>query len=120
MSLLRNLGSVTPHTSLRQLSPTCYNFGDTSMAGKKMNKTEAAEFLGIGVRTLERYMTQNRVAYTRQRGKTGDSVIFERSELEHLKRELYQPTYEGAVEVRQGSPSNSSEMVTTSQMRVFD
>ena len=85
-----------------------------------MNKTEAAEFLGIGVRTLERYMTQNRVAYTRQRGKTGDTVIFERSELEHLKRELYQPTYEGAVEVRQGSPSNSSEMVTTSQMRVFD
>ena len=85
-----------------------------------MNKTEAAEFLGIGVRTLERYMTQNRVAYTRQRGKTGDTVVFERSELEHFKRELYQPTHEGAVEVRQGSPSNSSEMVTTSQMRVFD
>ncbi|AUB40479.1 hypothetical protein COO91_06494 [Nostoc flagelliforme CCNUN1] len=43
-------------------------------------------------------------------------MVFERSELEHFKRELYAPTHEGAVEVRQGSPSNSSEMVTTSQM----
>lgn len=72
--------------------------------------------LGIGVRTLERYMTQNKVAFTRQRGKTGETVVFERSELEYFKQELYAPTHQGAVQVRQGSPSNSSEMVTTSQM----
>ncbi len=81
-----------------------------------MNKREAAEFLGIGVRSLERYMSQNRIAYTRVRGKTGEVVIFEDSELQRFKDELYQPTHDGAVEVRQVSPQNSSQMVTNSQI----
>jgi len=49
-----------------------------------MNKQEAAEFLGIGVRSLERYMSQGRIAYTRQRGKTGEVVVFEDSELQRF------------------------------------
>jgi len=82
-----------------------------------MNKAEAAEFLGIGVRSLERYMSQGRIAYTRQRGKTGEVVVFNKLELEHFKEELHEPTHEGAVEqVRQGSSSNSSQLVTSSQI----
>lgn len=85
--------------------------------GTKMNKVSAAEFLGIGVRSLERYMSQNRIAYTRQRGKTGEVVVFEDSELQRFKDELYQPTHDGAVEqVRQESPQNSSQLVTSSQI----
>lgn len=83
-----------------------------------MNKTEAAKFLGIGLRTLERYMTQNKVAFTRQRGKTGEAVVFEHSELERFKEQLYQPTHEAAldsVKVRQAPRSNSSRMVTSSE-----
>ena len=34
------------------------------LLGTNMNKVEAAEFLGIGVRSLERYMSQGRIAYT--------------------------------------------------------
>ena len=81
-----------------------------------MNKASAADFLGIGVRSLERYMFQNRIAYTRQRGKTGEVVVFEDSELQRFKEELYQPTNDGAVEVRQVSPQNSSQMVASSQI----
>lgn len=82
-----------------------------------MNKQEAAEFLGIGVRSLERYMSQNRIAYIRQRGKTGEVVVFEKLELERFKAELHEPTHQGAIEqVRQGSSSNSSQMVTSSQI----
>jgi len=82
-----------------------------------MNKAEAAEFLEIGVRSLERYMSQGRIAYTRQRGKTGEVVVFNKLELEHFKEELYQATHEGAIEQsRQDSPLNSSQLVTSSQI----
>ncbi|HYX17870.1 MAG TPA: helix-turn-helix domain-containing protein [Nostoc sp.] len=81
-----------------------------------MNKTEAAQFLGIGVRSLERRMAEKKIAFTRQRVKGGETVVFNQSELDYFKQELYQPTHESAVEVRQGSPSNSSGMVTNSQI----
>jgi excisionase family DNA binding protein len=82
-----------------------------------MNKAEAAEFLEIGVRSLERYMSQGRIAYTRQRGKTGEVVVFNKLELEHFKEELHQATHQGAIEQsRQESPLNSSQLVTSSQI----
>ena len=82
-----------------------------------MNKQDAAKFLNIGVRTLERYMSQRKIAYTRRRGKTGEVVSFEDWELQRFKEELYQPTHEGAVEqVRQGSSTSSSQIATSSQI----
>ncbi|MGI2908352.1 helix-turn-helix domain-containing protein [Tolypothrix sp. VBCCA 56010] len=82
-----------------------------------MNKQEAAEFLNIGVRSLERYMSQGRIAYSRQRGKTGEVVVFKNAELERFKEELHSVTHQGAIEqVRQGSSSSSSQMVTSSQI----
>ncbi len=81
-----------------------------------MNKAQAAEFLQIGVRSLERYMAAGRIAYTRQRGKTGDQVEFNQQELERFRHELHQPTHQAAVELRQEPPSINSGIVTSSQI----
>ena len=61
-------------------------------------------------------MSQGRIAKSRQRGKTGESVVFNQAELERFKEELHSPKHEGAIAVRQESPSNSSEMATSGQL----
>jgi excisionase family DNA binding protein len=56
-----------------------------------MNKEDAAKFLNIGVRSLERYTTQGRVAFQKVKGKTGPVVDYEAAELERFKAELEAP-----------------------------
>lgn len=73
-----------------------------------MNKQEAAEYLGIGMRSLERYMAQGRVAFSRQRIKTGEKVVFAEAELKRFKDELYEPIHQGAIEVGRVLPVDNS------------
>jgi hypothetical protein len=44
-----------------------------------MNKKEAADYLGISTRALERYMSLQRISVRYEKGKTGDQAIFETS-----------------------------------------
>lgn len=53
-----------------------------------MNKNEAAELLGISLRSLERYTSQGRVSASYVKGKTRAVVDYEPSELERFKAEL--------------------------------
>jgi len=53
-----------------------------------MKKREAAEFLGISVRTLNRYVTDGKLNLGYKTGKTGPEAIFDENELEELKKEL--------------------------------
>ena len=53
-----------------------------------MEKKEAAEFLGVSVRTLERMAAQGRLVKGRARRKTRPVVVFDRTQLESLKAEL--------------------------------
>jgi excisionase family DNA binding protein len=57
-----------------------------------MNKTEAAEFLNVSTRALERYVAAGRVASFYERGKTGKVLAFDADELERFKTELEAPT----------------------------
>ena len=66
-----------------------------------MNKQEAAEFLGVSVRALERYVQQGRIGVTYSKGKTRPTANFDPQELEEFKEELNQPTIKPAVESRQ-------------------
>lgn len=65
-----------------------------------MTKQEAAEFLGVSLRALERYTAQNRVAVRYEKGKTRSVLVYEESELERFKaeveRERHRPTIERA------------------------
>ena len=53
-----------------------------------MNKTEAAKYLDIGVRSLERYTSDGRVQAIRQRGKTGMVLDYAPDELQRFQAEL--------------------------------
>ena len=56
-----------------------------------MNKEEAAAFLEIGVRSLERYTTQGRVTAQKVKGKTGPVLDYSAEELARFKVELQTP-----------------------------
>lgn len=56
-----------------------------------MNKAQAARFLGISVRTLQRYMSAHRISFTMRRNKAGEEATFDREELQRFKKELNEP-----------------------------
>ncbi len=47
-----------------------------------MNKQEAASFLGVSVRALERYVQQGRIGGRYEKGKTRPTLVFDKAELE--------------------------------------
>jgi excisionase family DNA binding protein len=57
-----------------------------------MNKSEAAKFLEIGVRSLERYTSDGRLRATKQRGKTGMVLDYAPDELARFQAELQAET----------------------------
>lgn len=65
-------------------------------SGETFTKEEAAQFLGVSSRALERYTAAGRVAVGYQRGKTRSVAVYERAELERLKSELQRPLLRGA------------------------
>ena len=66
-----------------------------------MNKQSAADFLGVSVRALERYVQQGRISVKYEKGKTRPTANFDPVELEAFKEELNQPTVKPALETRQ-------------------
>lgn len=66
-----------------------------------MNKQEAADFLGVSVRALERYTQQGRISVRYEKGNTRPTANYDPTELETFKEELNQPTIKPAVESRQ-------------------
>ncbi|BAZ69153.1 hypothetical protein NIES4106_39240 [Fischerella sp. NIES-4106] len=78
----------------------CGKFGGICR-GSQMNKQQAAEFLGVSVRALERYVQQGRISVKYEKGRTRPTANFNQSELEAFKAELNQPTIKPAVEPRQ-------------------
>ena len=57
-----------------------------------MNKEQAAKFLGISVRTLQRYMSSHKMGFKMRRTKTGEEAIFEKEELRRFKQEMKEVT----------------------------
>ena len=53
-----------------------------------MNKTEAAAYLGVSVRALERYTQQSRINVTYAKGKTKPTPVYDEEELKVFKAEL--------------------------------
>ncbi len=64
-----------------------------------MDKEVAAKYLGISIRSLERYMAQGRVEVRYERSdKTRPKATFEKEELDRFKGELETPSIRPAVE----------------------
>jgi excisionase family DNA binding protein len=90
-----------------------------------MNKTEAAKFLGVSPRAVERYTTAGRLAATYTRGKTGQVLTFDEDELQRFKDELEAPqpkAIAGTVAIegdsgRQGATSQLARVVGASSLQ---
>lgn len=78
-----------------------------------MNKKEAAKFLGVSVRALERYVQQGRISVRYEKGKTRPTANFDPAELEIFKTELNQPSYKPAVQSRQSLSNIESRQIAT-------
>ena len=62
-----------------------------------MNKKEAADFLEVSTRLVERYASQGRLKVSYVRGKTGRVAEFEQSDLEQFKAELEQTHHRATI-----------------------
>lgn len=71
-----------------------------------MTKKEAAEFLGISTRTLERNTEKSLIAARYEKGKTSDVLVYDREELERFKAERESPIHLPTVEA---TPPNRME-----------
>lgn len=78
-----------------------------------MNKKEAAEYLGVSIRALERYVQQGKLSVRYEKGKTRPTANFDQAELEAFKVELNQPTIKPAIESRQIATDFNDESHTT-------
>lgn len=72
-----------------------------------MDRYEAAKYLGIPLRTLERYMQQGKVGFCHEKGKTRSVVRFDQAELERFKLELEAKLYKPSVV----NPDNGAEVL---------
>jgi hypothetical protein len=66
-----------------------------------MNKQDAANYLGVSVRALERYVQQGKISVRYEKGKTRPTANFDQAELDAFKAELNQPSIKPAIETRQ-------------------
>ena len=64
----------------------------------ELSKAEAAKYLGISTRALERYTQQGKIGVKYVKGKRGKQARYQSAELEELKKELSTETHKPTVE----------------------
>ncbi len=78
-----------------------------------MNKKEAADYLGVSERAIERYTKAGRLSARYEKGKTRPVAVYAEDELRRLKGELEHPaTVRPAVEPKPG-PAMALERIPT-------
>ena len=71
-----------------------------------MNKKEAANYLGVSTRAIERYTKQGKLSVKYEKGKTRPIAIYDQEELEKLKEELSTPVYQPSVVTTTNTDNN--------------
>lgn len=77
-----------------------------------MNKEEAAKFLGVSIRAVQRYAAANKLSVTYTRGVRGQVAEFNKEELERLKQQLSEPIYPQRPTVTESRDNHGQESVT--------
>jgi excisionase family DNA binding protein len=57
-----------------------------------MNKKEAAEYLNVSTRAIERYTAQGKLTPTYEKGRTGPAPLYDQAQLDELKRQMDEAT----------------------------
>ncbi len=75
-----------------------------------MTKKEAAEYLEMSERSLERHTKDNRIGVRYERGKTKPVPVYDAGDLDRFKAELETPVHRPAVEkMPTGADTNAAE-----------
>lgn len=82
-----------------------------------LTKQQAAEFLGVTVRTLERYTQEGKIGGRYEKGKTRSVLVYDESELRAFKAELETKTYKPAVDTTPTNPDRD-EAALSKQVEV--
>ena len=69
-----------------------------------LTKLQAAEFLGVNVRTLERYTQEGKIGGRYEKGKTRSVMVYSEDELRTFKATLETKTYKPAVDQTPTNP----------------
>lgn len=69
-----------------------------------MNKQEAADFLGVSPRQIERYTKENRIGVRFEKGRTKPTPVYDEGELRRFKQELERPVHRPAVRRIESEP----------------
>jgi excisionase family DNA binding protein len=75
-----------------------------------MNKQEAADYLGVSTRAIERYTQKGKLSVRYEGGKTRPVAVYDLEELDKLKEELKTTTYKPAIAPSDPTPT---ELATT-------
>lgn len=70
----------------------------------EMDKKEAAQFLGVSVRTLERYTKQGKIPARYERGRTRSVVSYDPESLQHLREEREEKLQQEKLQTRAAIP----------------
>lgn len=84
-----------------------------------MNKQEAADFLGVSVRALERYVSQGKISVRYEKGKTRPTANFDPQELEAFRAELTQPTYKPRQIPTPSQPAEDTALTYSGEIADF-
>lgn len=71
-----------------------------------MNKKEAAEYLGVSTRAIERYTQRGLLSVKYEGGKTRPVAVYDSEELDKLKEELETTIYKPAISTSSPTPTN--------------
>jgi len=74
-----------------------------------MNKQQAADFLGVSVRAVERYTQQGRLSVHYEPGKTRPVAAYREDELELLRKEIAANLYHQRPAVEKGNRANPEQ-----------
>lgn len=79
-----------------------------------LTKQQAAELLGVTVRTLERYTQEGKIGGRYEKGKTRSVLVYDESELRAFKTELESKTYKPAVNQTPTNPDKDKAELSRS------
>lgn len=90
-----------------------------------LNKQQAAEFLGVNVRTLERYTQEGKIGSSYEKGKTRSVVVYDEQELRAFKAAQETKTYKPSVDPTPTNPDRDEAALSkfvegTQQLHLLD
>jgi excisionase family DNA binding protein len=74
-----------------------------------MNKQQAAEYLNVSTRAVERYTSKGKLTPRYEKGRTGPAPIFEQQQLDALKAEMEQAATAPPPVVQHDKPAKSGK-----------